>query len=50
MTLHEVLDEIEEYLEQRQNVRDGGDGQQLPNEEMVLLMRLQEARRTAKAV
>lgn len=32
-----VLDEIEEYLEQRQDVRDGSYGTQLPNTEMSLL-------------
>lgn len=39
-----VLDDIEEYLEQRQDVRDGEDGVQLPNEAMSLLSRLAEAR------
>jgi hypothetical protein len=33
---------LEEYLEQRQDVRDGGDGTQLPNEAMSLLMQLRE--------
>ena len=35
--LNGVLDEIEEYLGQREDIRDGSDGQQLPNEEMSLL-------------
>jgi hypothetical protein len=35
--LNGVLDEIEDYLEQREDIRDGSDGQQLPNEEMSLL-------------
>lgn len=39
-----VLDDIEEYLDQRQDVRDGEDGVQLPNEAMSLLSRLAEAR------
>jgi hypothetical protein len=32
-----VLDELEVYLEQREDIRDGGDGTPLPNEEMSLL-------------
>lgn len=40
-----ILDEIEEYLEQRADVRDGSDRKQLPNDAMDLLMRLREARR-----
>lgn len=35
--LKRVLDEIEDYLDQRQDIRDGGDGTPLPNEEMTLL-------------
>lgn len=42
--LDDVLDEVEAYLEQREDVRDGSDRRQLPNEEMLLLMRLREAR------
>jgi hypothetical protein len=32
-----VLDELEDYLEQREDIRDGGDGTPRPNEEMSLL-------------
>jgi hypothetical protein len=47
--LDDVLEEIEEFLEDQQDVRDGADGQQLPNKAMSLLMDLQDARRnTAK--
>ena len=42
--LASVLDEIEEYLDHRQDTRDGGDGVPLPNEEMSLLRDLVEAR------
>lgn len=42
-----VLDEIEDYLEQRQDIRDGGDGRQLPNEEMSLLSDLRWWRASA---
>lgn len=41
----ELLDRIEAYLEQREDVRDGSDRTPLPNEAMDLLMRLREARR-----
>ena len=43
MTLPEVLLDIEEYLQKRSDVADGSYGMQVPNEEMHLLMRLQEA-------
>ena len=35
--MERVLDEIEDYLEQREDVRDGSYGEQRPNEEMSLL-------------
>ena len=40
----EVLDDVAEYLAEREDVRDGEDGRQLPNEAMSLLMRLKEER------
>lgn len=44
-----VLDEIEEFLEGQQDVRDGPDGEQLPNRAMSLLSALQAARQSAGA-
>jgi hypothetical protein len=45
MNLSAILDEIETYLEDRQDVRDGSDGPR-PNEAMALLNELREARAT----
>lgn len=43
--LEAVLDEIEEYLGERQDTRDGEDGTPLPNKAMSLLTELDAARR-----
>lgn len=43
-----VLDEIEDYLEQRQDIRDRGDGSQGANEEMSLLSDLRWWRSAAR--
>lgn len=47
--LNGVLDEIEDYLEQRQDVRDGDDGPR-PNTEMSLLTELRWWRDSAGMV
>lgn len=42
--LDSILDEIEEYLEDREDVVDGDYGQPAPNKEMRLLAELRAAR------
>lgn len=42
--LIDVLNDIEEFLEDQQDVRDGPDGEQLPNKAMSLLSALAQAR------
>jgi hypothetical protein len=37
-----LLDELKDYFENRQDVRDGSYGEQVANEEMSLLLRLEE--------
>lgn len=39
-----ILDDIEDYLQDREDVRDGSYGESHANEEMQLLARLREAR------
>ena len=41
----ELLDDIEAYLDNRADVRDGGYGQPIPNTAMRLLGRLEAARK-----
>lgn len=45
-----VLDEIEAFLEEQEDTRDGSDGKPLPNEAMRLLMDLRAARENIDAV
>ena len=43
--LKDVLDELDAYLYETMDVRDGSDGKQLPNRAMTLLEQLRHARR-----